>query len=187
MFILQMGEFASYTTNYHHSGGPRTYIIISPSHHARLETLLRLAVASDPKVPTPAMCSQFASHSKLYIPKETLIRNDIAFTEVTQYEGEMLIIFPFAYYQGFNAGPNITEEITYASERWKTFHRRDFYDPCDKKCGGEKDTFDLGFVGVEDVEMADQGGVAGGEAVEEVVQPVQRPRKGSMNRGPVRF
>lgn len=58
-----------------------------------------------------------------------------------------MIIFPYAYHQGFNAGPNITEEVMYASDRWEVFHREKLYQHCSRNCaGGKAESFDLDFV-----------------------------------------
>ena len=143
MFSMRLGEFAGYTMNYHHAGGPRCYTVVKPIHHGRLEEMLCLTL--NRKRPTPPTCTQFVSHEKVYIPKDALRQNQIAFTEVTQFEGEMVVFFPYAYYQGFNAGPNITEELTYANERWKTFHRKGLYVLCNKDCDEGEETFNLDF------------------------------------------
>ncbi|KAL6714777.1 hypothetical protein ACLMJK_008203, partial [Lecanora helva] len=142
-FPLQITKYATYTLNYHHAGAARCYTIVQPTHHQRLEQMLSLALnPDDPKAPK---CSQSVSHAQAYIPKDTLRKHGIAFTEVTQFAGELLVTFPFAYFQGFNAGPNITEELLYATERWKHYHRHGLYVPCNKKCDGGPEAFDLGF------------------------------------------
>ena len=66
----------------------------------------------------------------------------------------MVVVFPWAYHQGYNTGPNIVEESLYASERWKTFHQKGLWVKCSRKCagaGGEGggESFDLGFAKVE--------------------------------------
>lgn len=81
----------------------------------------------------------------VYVPKDTLIANGIEFTEVTQFEREMLVIFPYAYYQGFNGGANVVEEAMYASKTWEVFHRRELYVKCSKDCLEGDEDFDLSF------------------------------------------
>ena len=74
-----------------------------------------------------------------------LTHHKIAFKQVTQFAGEMIIMFPYAYYQGFNAGPNIVEESVYATEQWKTFYQRGLFVPCHEGCllGAEDFNFDF--------------------------------------------
>ena len=58
-----------------------------------------------------------------------------------------MIIFPYAYHQGFNAGPNITEEVMYASDRWEVLHREKLYQHCSRNCAeGKAESFNLDFV-----------------------------------------
>jgi len=144
MFSMRLGDFAAYTLNYHHAGGPRSYTIIKPSSHQRLEEFICLAFQQS-KNPKPPSCSQFVSHDMVYVPKDTLIANGIEFTEVTQFEREMLVIFPYAYYQGFNGGANVVEEAMYASKTWEVFHRRELYVKCSKDCLEGDEDFDLSF------------------------------------------
>ena len=141
MFPLQIGKYAAYTVIYHHKGAPRRYTVVPSRESHRLEKMV--ISAYNPKRPPP--CSQSVSHEQLYIPQSTLIRNKIPFTEVIQYEGEIVVILPYAYYQGFNAGPNIVEEILYGDVHWKTLHRKCPYTPCNKDCDAGEDTFDLSF------------------------------------------
>ncbi len=144
MFLMQLGDFAAYTVNYHHAGGPRSYTIVKPSSHQRLEEFICLAFQQS-KNPKPPSCSQFVSHEEVYIPKETLIANGIEFTEVTQFERELLVIFPYAYYQGFNGAANVVEEVMYASKEWEVFHREGLYVKCSKDCADGHEDFDLSF------------------------------------------
>ena len=143
MFPMHMGDMASYTINYHHSGGPRCYAVIEPRHYQKVDKLLCIAKDSEePKAPT---CSAHVSHKRMYVPTHVLTQHNIAFKQVTQFLGEMIIMFPYAYYQGFNAGPNIIEESFYATEQWKTFYQRGLFIPCHENCllGAEDFNFDF--------------------------------------------
>lgn len=147
---MQLGDFAAHTLIYHHSGGPRTYVIVKPSSHRRLEEFVCLAFQRG-KIPKPPTCSEFVSHESVYIPKDTLVANGIEFTEVTQFERELLIIFPYAYYQGFNGAANVVEEMMYASKSWEVFHREGLYVKCNKNCAEGEEEFDLSFAEQSDV------------------------------------
>ncbi len=168
VFPLQLGRFGAYTLNYHHKGAPRRYTVVAPLAHEALEHLLydehqlrrspdqdrsdkRRSIpppeGDDNQARKPPSCSRFVSHLPMYVPCQTLGIHGIRYTHLTQYEGEMIIIFPYAYYQGFNAGPNITEEMMYGSDRWEIFHREKLYQHCNRNCAeGKADSFDVSFI-----------------------------------------
>lgn len=149
-FGLTMTNHAAYSLNYLHRGAPKRWIIIEPDAHKQLEELLYPQVesiaerliknrSSGFKSPThPPRCDRFLNHQSLYVPKETLILHGIAHTELVQYEGEMVITFPFAYCQGFSAGPNVAEAIAFGNDRWETIHKSGLYRPCHANCSGPK-------------------------------------------------
>ena len=149
MFAMQLGQFAAYTLNYHHSGEPKSYTVIKPRDHEALEDVIGNASIEtlSSRAPKTPSCSQFVRHQAIYVPHKTLQLHGIEYTTITQYQGEMVIIFPYAYHQGFNAGPNITEEIMYASDRWEVFHREKLYQDCSRNCAAKKRIpFNLDFV-----------------------------------------
>ena len=84
--------------------------------------------------PLPPQCDQALGHRAIYLPKATLQRFDVDYLQVVQHQNEMIITFPFTYRQGYNTGPNISEEIAYASERWEVFPKKHLYRQCDEKC-----------------------------------------------------
>lgn len=146
---LQMNRYAAYSLNYHHSGAPRMVTAIRPEHHAKLEEAMHqeqdagnLFISRPSEPPT---CTQFLAHQQIYVPQGTLSSWHISHTEVVQNQGEMVITFPYAYHQAYTSGPNITEEMLYASERCAVFHREDLYQHCDFDCvAGQPGTFDIG-------------------------------------------
>lgn len=145
VFPMQMGEFAAYTLNYHHCGAARLYTVIKPTHHKRLEKVLHNSRGLQDRI-RPPTCTQFVSHMQVYVPEETLQRHKIDYTTVPQFEGEMVIMFPWAYHQGYNAGPNIVEEMMYANESWKAFHLQNLYERCNPYCEEGDEEFDLSFL-----------------------------------------
>ena len=142
-----MNKYAAYSLNYHHSGAPRTLTVTLPEHHPKLEEAIHATQNSGNTSGRPRKsptCSQFVGHQKMYMPQATLSLCDVHYTEVVQHQGEMVITFPYAYHQAYASGPNITEEILYASDRCKVFHRESLYQYCNRKCGIEQpDDFDL--------------------------------------------
>ena len=163
-----MGSFGACLLTYHHKGAPRYYTIVSPIAHDMIETLLYDACKSPPALdldkacslgPTPPpeaedharrkppSCSQFVSHTPTYLPCQTLAAHDISYTQMTQYEGELVVTFPYAYQQGYNAGPNIVETMMYASSQLDILHEEKLYRLCNRNCvKGKSDSFDLTFV-----------------------------------------
>lgn len=121
--------------------------MVLPEHHAKVEELVYKAQNSETlngRPEKPPACSQFVVHEPVYMPHATMSYNDIDFTEVVQHQGEMVITFPYAYHQTYVSGPNITEEMLYASDRCKVFHREDLYKRCNSDCGAEQhDPLDL--------------------------------------------
>lgn len=147
---LHMNRYAAYSINYHHSGASRIITVAAPKHFAKLEEFMYIAqnggtVLGRPW--NPPHCSQFVKHQPMYMPHATLSLNGVEYTEVVQHQGEMVIIFPYAYHQAYTSGPNITEEVLYASDRCKVFHREQLYHHCNSNCAGRQpDDFDLKLV-----------------------------------------
>jgi len=94
----------------------------------------------------PPLCDQFIGHQALYLPSETLNELGVEWKQVVQHENEMIITFPFAYRQAYSTGPNIIEEISYASNRWDIFATEDLYRQCLPSCPGGGPRMDLSFV-----------------------------------------
>ena len=94
----------------------------------------------------PPQCDQFIRHQSLYLPSETLDSFKLEYSTVSQYQNEMLITFPYAYRQAYNTGPNIAEEMAYASRRWEVFHQKHLYQSCGPDCPEKAPELDLGFI-----------------------------------------
>ena len=54
-------------------------------------------------------CSKFVAHYKISVDRADLNLQDIG--NLRLRSGEMIVIFAWAYYQGHNTGPNITESL----------------------------------------------------------------------------
>ena len=149
-FGLEMTDHAAYSLNYLHRGAPKRWVIIEPDARLQLEELLqpevesmaeRLVKKSRTKFepPThPPRCDRFLGHQPLYVPKDTLALHGIAHTDLVQYEGEMVVTFPFTYYQGISAGPSVAEVMAFGNDRWETIHKSRLYQPCHANCSGPK-------------------------------------------------
>ena len=148
---LQTNKYGAYSLNYHHSGAPRTLMVTMPKRHAEVENAIYDAQDSGnlflSRPEHPSTCSQFVAHQPTYVPSLALSSLRISHTEVIQHQGEMVIIFPWAYHQAYTSGPLITEEMLYASDRCSVFHEEDLYRHCSVDCaGGQADDFDIALV-----------------------------------------
>ena len=144
VFGLRMEEYAAYLLSVLHVGPPRRWVVVKPTHHARLEEILfdilrgagRSARLGGNQVSDVPQCNQFIKHEALYLPKEFLDTHEIEYTLVVQHQSEMIITFPFAYHQEFDTGPNINESMLYASKHWESFTTQELHVPCSDVCPG---------------------------------------------------
>ena len=148
---LRMNKYAAYSLNYHHSGAPRILMVTKPEFHEVVENAMYDIQDSGnlflSRPNEPSNCSHFAAHQPIYLPSSTLSDLDIHHTEVVQHQGELVITFPWAYHEAYTSGPNITEEMLYASDRCTVFHKEELYKRCSADCaGGQPDDFDIGLV-----------------------------------------
>lgn len=158
---IQMTEIGAYKLVYHHSGAPRVWTVVEPSEFRRLEDLVAQILAlpdcsrsaNDGLLKYEPRCHQSVGHKRLsrsnegvgastvedpgktlYLSAETLEAESIRFNKFVQYQGEMVILFPFSYYQGYNVGPNVVESMAYASIRWEVFPMADLIRQCNRSC-----------------------------------------------------
>ena len=167
VFGMRIADLGAYLLNYIHDGAPQIWTVVRPTEHKKLEETLHgflhpsksvgegtgIAI---PRPKFPPKCDNFLRHNPLYVPEETLKHDDIEYTKVIQYLGEMVITFPFAYHQAYNTGANIAESMAYASDRWEVFPSfrspsapsQKLLDDCNRHCslGPTTSQFDLGFV-----------------------------------------
>lgn len=101
-------------------------------------------VESLPPSDFPPRCDQFLNHQPFYIPTGSLEAYGVGFIQVVQYEGELIIRFPFAYSQGYSCGPSIAEEVGYTNERSEILNQEGLYCHCHAACTGPKPPIDFG-------------------------------------------
>ncbi|KAL8822094.1 MAG: hypothetical protein Q9191_007164 [Dirinaria sp. TL-2023a] len=149
LFGMQIAEVGAYKVAYVLDGAPRVWTVVRPYEFQKVEAL----------IPSTRECHQSVGHKELsdegeeipgatkYVPSKTLSDNGIEHTKFAQFDGEMVILFPFAYHQGYNVGPNIVETMAYASERWKVFPVANLIKQCTRGCfkGRPPKPVDLGF------------------------------------------
>ena len=173
-FGLQMMSFGAYSLNVLHSGAPKCWTVVKPADHRKIEfelhpdaeeaslrgkridfvrlTSVELDSASkknqkkveSPPADFPPRCDQFLNHQPFYVPKGSLEACGVGFTQLVQYEGELIITFPFAYSQGYSCGPSIAEEVGYTNERSEILNQKGLYHHCHAACTGPKLPIDFG-------------------------------------------
>ena len=144
VFPLQLGQLAATTLLYHHRGCKRTYTVVKPTSIRALEELVH--DTSDPSIKKVApKCDQFVRHASIYVPVKIFKQNGVDYTTLHQNKGELLLIFPWTYYQGYNTGPNIIEELAFGDDIWKQQYRKNLYQRCGYECDKEMCSFDLDF------------------------------------------
>lgn len=84
----------------------------------------------------PPRCDPFLTHQPFYIPSTSLDVWEIGYTRVAQYEGEMIIIFPFAYHEGYACGPSLAEVAEHKNDRSELFCKAGLYRDCHYQCTG---------------------------------------------------
>ncbi|KAI9783650.1 MAG: hypothetical protein M1839_003498 [Geoglossum umbratile] len=108
IFTMHIEDYNIHSLNYLRSGEPKRWTIINPNSLPAFESLIRGLL------PGLSNCSQFVRHADLYILPRVLRDYGIDHVEVTQKPGDMLILFPFAYHQGYNMGENMAFANNYA-------------------------------------------------------------------------
>ena len=153
---LQIERYGGYSLKYHHGGAARIWTVIAPSSFKRLQDFTHshlgsfgnetsLFVGNEPKASSPK-CSQFVRHHQVYVPEKVLGDVGISFVQIVQRPGELVVIFPYAYFQSRNTGPNIIETMAYGSERWEVMQRDSIYSECTNNpdhCPGHNITDEL--------------------------------------------
>ena len=171
---MQMTELGAYKLVYHQRGGPRVWTIVKPADFQKVEALVaetldlgeRNGSGENGLSSFETPCFQFVGHKRLsktygetgiylvedpgktlYFSTESLEMEGIKYTRFVQYPGELVIIFPFSYYQSYNVGPNVMETMAYASNRWEIFPKANLLRQCGRGCfqGRQPKKVKLGF------------------------------------------
>jgi hypothetical protein len=163
VFPLAVEGYGAHSITYHHTGADKVWYIVKPSEFQHIEEFV--FNQRENKADIDPRCSQFVRHESIYMQPETLAAG-VECTRVVQKPGEMVIVFPFAYHQGFNAGANIAETQIYGDKHWANVFAQnpDWYEPCGQECKGKglwkPETVSLDFLG-KSVRFADEVPVEG--------------------------
>ncbi|KAH0556762.1 hypothetical protein GP486_005449 [Trichoglossum hirsutum] len=128
LFTMHLEDYNVHSFNYLRSGKPKRWVVVNPGSRAKFEDLIK---ATFPKY--PASCSQFMRHQNFYMSPSFLRKHSIGFVQVTQTPGDMMVLYPFAYHQGYNMGDNLAIASNFALESEEPLYERG-YVPCEQEC-----------------------------------------------------
>ena len=104
-------------------GEPKDWFIVRPLDCHKLEEKVKDEILPQLKR-IGISCSNILRHKSLFISPHKLNEFSVGFRQVKQKAGEMIIVFPGAYHQGYNQGPNVAESINFGSPRWIEYGKR---------------------------------------------------------------
>ncbi len=135
-FPMAVEGYGAYSITYLHAGAPKIWYIIKPDNFRHVEEFVFVHRQNKADIIPP--CGQFVRHESFYMDEKTLAAG-VDFTRVTQNPGEIIVTFPFAYHQGYDAGPNIAETMVYGSDRWANIFTQnpEWYKECTDGCVGK--------------------------------------------------
>ncbi len=130
-----------YSLHYLHSGGPRYWVVVPPRYRRQLEQQLLVLRAAryPPQFKTPP-CSQFARHLGVWVPLERLSTWGIEYTVVQQHPGELVVLMPGVYSEGWTHD-EIVSETAYLGDNYSP-RRYVSYDECRWGCELTVQTWD---------------------------------------------
>ncbi|CAH0023406.1 unnamed protein product [Clonostachys rhizophaga] len=117
-FVMSLEECNLHLVHYLYEGR-RVWICISPGAREQFEARLRQEIARVRGEDAETLrCGQFARHARLYFNRSLLEDWGIEYTIVDQKAGEVVVLLPGTYHQGFTPGYTRAEAINYADEKW---------------------------------------------------------------------
>ena len=109
-FAWHLEDMDLFSINYLHFGAPKQWYVIQPEHRKQFEMIASSFFASGFN-----RCSQYLRHKSSVISPTVV---GVPVSKIVQYEGEIMITFPYAYHQGFNYGFNCAESVNFALKSW---------------------------------------------------------------------
>lgn len=107
-------------------GSPKIWIIVQPSHAAKLESCLAHLYSH-----SSHQCSQFVRHLRIMVPPSLLTEYGIRYSIVPQYPGTVIWTLPGAYHYVWNTGPSLAEAVNCCEPDWLPPFR---YEYCSRRC-----------------------------------------------------
>ncbi|KAG2708911.1 hypothetical protein I3760_05G214900 [Carya illinoinensis] len=120
MFAWHVEDHYLYSTNYHHSGAPKTWYGV-PGHAAlQFERLVHDHVYSRDILSSNGEDGAFevlSEKTTMFLPR-ILLQHHVPVYKAVQVPGEFVITFPRAYHAGFSHGFNCGEAVNFATADW---------------------------------------------------------------------
>merc|ERR1712083_159375 len=144
-FGLHIEDKALWAMNMLVYGRPKNWIIAPPSECFALEKKVQEEILPEIQNKTTigrsnlGPCTQFLRHKTLFLTPKYLSKAKIKFHRVTQRENQMIVVFPGAYHQGYNLGPNIAESVNFGTEEWLQWGKH----ATECGCGRNKEPFSM--------------------------------------------
>ncbi|KAM9790290.1 lysine-specific demethylase 4A isoform 1-T1 [Syngnathus typhle] len=126
-FAWHTEDMDLYSINYLHFGEPKSWYCIPPEHGRRFERLAQGFFSGSAQT-----CEAFLRHKMTLISPSILKKYGIPFEKITQYAGEFMVTFPYAYHAGFNHGFNCAESTNFATQRWIEYGKQAVLCSCRK-------------------------------------------------------
>ncbi|XP_061775815.1 lysine-specific demethylase 4A isoform X2 [Nerophis ophidion] len=126
-FAWHTEDMDLYSINFLHFGEPKSWYCVPPEHGRRFERLAQGFFSGSAQ-----SCEAFLRHKMTLISPSILKKYGIPFEKITQYAGEFMITFPYAYHAGFNHGFNCAESTNFATERWIEYGKQAHLCSCRK-------------------------------------------------------
>jgi hypothetical protein len=160
------------------AGHRKVWFVIAPHHAEKLEDLIAEELEIDDK---HRACDQWIRHLNVYIPRGKLEERGIHYCVFAQRVDQVVITFPQAYHQGFNAGTNVADAVDYGDKYWNPDRPkgRDF---CSKRhCGHAGPDVKL-FAFREDHEEQKSPEVQDPEVIEHEIEPPNKKTRADLPR-----
>ncbi|CAI6044281.1 unnamed protein product [Clonostachys chloroleuca] len=117
-FVMTLEECNLYLVHHLHVGR-RVWICISPGAREQFEARMRKEIARMRGEEAETLrCGQFARHARLYFSRSLLEDWGIDHTIVDQKAGEVVVLLPGTYHQGFTLGYTKAVAVNYADGNW---------------------------------------------------------------------
>ncbi|XP_077413313.1 lysine-specific demethylase 4A isoform X1 [Vanacampus margaritifer] len=126
-FAWHTEDMDLYSINYLHFGEPKSWYCVPPEHGRRFERLAQGFFSGSAQT-----CEAFLRHKMTLISPSILKKYGIPFEKITQYAGEFMVTFPYAYHAGFNHGFNCAESTNFATQRWIEYGKQAVLCSCRK-------------------------------------------------------
>jgi hypothetical protein len=111
--MLQTSEAGLYHTSFLHAGQPRFWVVVARRHAGLLEAALlwyhKLRLGQ-----SRWGCSQWVRHMGVWAALGAQRYWEVPYSVHVQHEGELKVLAPGSYWQGWDSGASVSEDMCYA-------------------------------------------------------------------------